>query len=53
VDCLCKNGYVFDGAVCVGMYPPMYYQLKKHVYVYHCTNVIIIIYIFYHDNNAF
>jgi hypothetical protein len=41
VECLCKKGYTFDGARCVGMYPIMYILLfKKHLLVYYCTNVV-------------
>ena len=29
VECLCKKGYTFDGARCVGMYPLMYYNSKN------------------------
>jgi deleted-in-malignant-brain-tumors protein 1 len=29
VECLCKKGYTFDGARCVGMYPLMYYNFKN------------------------
>jgi hypothetical protein len=34
VECLCKKGYFFDGARCVGMYPLMYNHLKKT-----CTSI--------------
>jgi deleted-in-malignant-brain-tumors protein 1 len=29
VECLCKKGYTFDGASCVGMYILMYYHFKN------------------------
>ena len=29
VECSCKKGYTFDGARCAGMYPLMYYHLRK------------------------
>jgi hypothetical protein len=53
VECLCKKGYTFDGSGCVGMYPlpppPYVLPFRKHMFVYHCTNVITIIYLFHQD----